>query len=997
MDELNFTFKMPDDETLAKYIPIKGEKGERGDPTKLSQLDNDTGFVTADTSALANYYTKTATDNNIDAAVTALDDELGVPAGFFTDTSETVTGEGLLITLNGTANAVFKDIKLYGDTSQEGTPAPESPVDVEVVAGDQTIIISDNYQQSQSYTLSLGDMKLCAIGNAKDYIHKANGKWYKHNAIASVTIAEPVWKALNGTSALIENTSSNGAFALIYSENNVSPMSGEILSNYMVWQYQTVTGNAGANTMVDKTFVQRSTNDRIYYRNTDLIGRTGYELTEMTSDLIFYYALSAPVEEEITDAILIEQLDALWRAKSYEENTVISTSGSLAALASVEAFRNNWSGTVSGLNNELDNIYTKSEIDNLFDDKVRLIFPKFWTNADCGDCNLIKYAGKNILIDCYNPIRNDQYTHVKAMMDDNDVKHIDVFICSHYHYDHIGSFERLINDGYIDPSTKLFMPAETTQFGWETDIATYKQMCQTYGLTYNVPDEGEVYTIKNLKLTFTNCDATAMDNYYEAGPGSQNSTSTIVLLEHGSVKALYTGDADRFTYKRLREIDFLKSKDVDLHKIGHHGFEHETDMPFFEQYRAKYAVVPVNIYSFASAFVSLSSEATVLQSNGTTVFPCYMQEDYLEFTSDGSSLSCTSGKPYISSRGIMSTYNVYVDSSAPLTAIQDGTQEHPFKDIMQAVGSAPKELNQRYRIICAPGTYGGQSEVAGSENNGLQLRGVSVWIMCSANDPSQFIIEDGGAIIRNSEAIIEGATIYMDNKNVQAYHSDVQLINCVLTTESGTATEQAAITASQSNLFVKNTTIEHSRSGINAYEGSTLVATGITFGEITTNSYIRSDTNEQIQCVTNTSFKTPNDKYRNLERFTNHYTPFLLYLDNVHNFTVSQIPVNVDLTSFDRIDIEYVNSYTNHGIVSIAPVTNKKMTIVDAMMNSNASMLIENFTNLKIATTKRIDLTAFASRTTTIPDGAMTYNNTTQNIAITRIWGIKEQEIADLT
>lgn len=37
MDELNFTFKMPDDETLAKYIPIKGEKGEKGNTGATGQ------------------------------------------------------------------------------------------------------------------------------------------------------------------------------------------------------------------------------------------------------------------------------------------------------------------------------------------------------------------------------------------------------------------------------------------------------------------------------------------------------------------------------------------------------------------------------------------------------------------------------------------------------------------------------------------------------------------------------------------------------------------------------------------------------------------------------------------------------------------------------------------------------------------------------------------------------------------------------------------------
>lgn len=46
MADLKLKFKMPDDETLAKYISIKGEKGEPGDPTKTSQLENDSDFTT---------------------------------------------------------------------------------------------------------------------------------------------------------------------------------------------------------------------------------------------------------------------------------------------------------------------------------------------------------------------------------------------------------------------------------------------------------------------------------------------------------------------------------------------------------------------------------------------------------------------------------------------------------------------------------------------------------------------------------------------------------------------------------------------------------------------------------------------------------------------------------------------------------------------------------------------------------------------------------------
>lgn len=46
MADLKLKFKMPDDESLANYISIKGEKGEMGGATKTSQLENDSDFTT---------------------------------------------------------------------------------------------------------------------------------------------------------------------------------------------------------------------------------------------------------------------------------------------------------------------------------------------------------------------------------------------------------------------------------------------------------------------------------------------------------------------------------------------------------------------------------------------------------------------------------------------------------------------------------------------------------------------------------------------------------------------------------------------------------------------------------------------------------------------------------------------------------------------------------------------------------------------------------------
>lgn len=341
MSELKFKFKMPDDETLAKYIPIKGEKGEKGDPTKLSQLENDTNFVPKNTTELENYYTKAQTDNAIDADVQALETELGVPDGFFTNTSESVTGEGSAFTLNGTANAIFNDIKLYGDTRQDGTPTPDEPVDAETVTGTQTIIITDSDQHGQSYTISLGDIELCKIGDYQDYIYKSNGGWYVHKELNKVMLGDYTYSNYANTTIYINNAS-----ALF----GIPTTSGSLISLYS----NLFTGSMSSS--VQWRFFYNQGVDHIDFRgDSDFCAMNPSQAKQWFTDNSAYmiYPLASPTDSQITDSALISQLEALAQACSYKGTTVIACSGSLPTILSVEAFKNNWSGTVAGINDEL--------------------------------------------------------------------------------------------------------------------------------------------------------------------------------------------------------------------------------------------------------------------------------------------------------------------------------------------------------------------------------------------------------------------------------------------------------------------------------------------------------------------------------------------------------------------------------------------------------------------------------------------------------------------
>ena len=402
------------------------------------------------------------------------------------------------------------------------------------------------------------------------------------------------------------------------------------------------------------------------------------------------------------------------------------------------------------------------KIENVTDDEVKFVFPKFWADAVSGDCSLILYKDKVILIDCYYA---EKWTEVKEMLDYHGVSRIDYFICSHYHNDHIQNFENLINNGYIDSTTKLYMPAETTKFNWTNSITTYKNLCITYGLNYYIPQENEVLTIDELKLTFTNCDASALDAYYAIGTASQNNTSTIVLVEHKNIKVLYTGDADNEAYIRLRNLNFVKGQ-VDLFKIGHHGVNEPTDEEFLLNISPKYAIQPAGINDFAKNNFGNSTMIKFLAELGTKIYPCFMQKDYITFVSDGHNLHCQKGKPFVVSNYYdRNNITLYVDINATSNAIQDGSQAHPFHELMQAIGSVKNYPYNVITIRLADGDYNVSHDNTGSIKNATVIQDCDnklIFIRGNSNDRTKVTLN--GLFARNTNIQLQDLTLYADDR-----------------------------------------------------------------------------------------------------------------------------------------------------------------------------------------------------------------------------------------
>ena len=195
-------------------------------------------------------------------------------------------------------------------------PTPDTPIDVKVATGNNTIKVN-----TDNYPINLGNLEVCYIPDTsyQDYIYDNNGNWYKHKAINKVV--------LDGSENIsFENSTSTpsqrSVFRITISNNAKST---DYISNYFI------NGSSTSNRLI---FIANSNRPYISLAdeitginasdsNTEKINKLKSWLS--THNTIVYYALATPTDELITDTTLIEQLNALKNAMSFDDTTNISS------------------------------------------------------------------------------------------------------------------------------------------------------------------------------------------------------------------------------------------------------------------------------------------------------------------------------------------------------------------------------------------------------------------------------------------------------------------------------------------------------------------------------------------------------------------------------------------------------------------------------------------------------------------------------------------------
>lgn len=179
-------------------------------------------------------------------------------------------------------------------------PNPDYPQAVQTVTGEQTVAIDDGIN-TQYYTVNLGSIELCKIGDYQDYIYKSGDDWYVHKEFGKIV--------LDGSEEWVNNSTRYFYTvvddALIFRDTDIN---SPIVSNYYPVAPSIVIYNRG----VSYGIALDQTVSRFRVRNSDF----GSDVASLqswlsTHNTTVYYALSTPTDTKITDATLISQLNAV--------------------------------------------------------------------------------------------------------------------------------------------------------------------------------------------------------------------------------------------------------------------------------------------------------------------------------------------------------------------------------------------------------------------------------------------------------------------------------------------------------------------------------------------------------------------------------------------------------------------------------------------------------------------------------------------------------------
>ena len=184
------------------------------------------------------------------------------------------------------------------------------------------------------------------------------------------------------------------------------------------------------------------------------------------------------------------------------------------------------------------------------------------------DCSVKEYS-ENYVLNVYQCLADIKRRY--------GVNKISVLMVTHLHYDHINGIDLLIDNGYVDSNTDVWMNID-----YPCKMATYKRierrLLDDIGCSIVIPTSG-ASMIPNIRILYP-------DINFDSGnmpPNNHiNNSSVLYLIDLGRTM-LFTGDIETSAWKIIDDTRIPRdfNERIDYYCISHHGSK--TGMPHLQE------------------------------------------------------------------------------------------------------------------------------------------------------------------------------------------------------------------------------------------------------------------------------------------------------------------------------------------------------------------------------------------------------------------------------
>jgi beta-lactamase superfamily II metal-dependent hydrolase len=196
-------------------------------------------------------------------------------------------------------------------------------------------------------------------------------------------------------------------------------------------------------------------------------------------------------------------------------------------------------------------------------------------------------AGHTLLVDSG---KNGHGSRILAALQQAGVSRIDFFVDTHYHEDHYGGIDEVVDAGTpvitaYDRGDKGFLPAS------RRNDATYKDYDRTVGNSAEQLTRGETIPLDPLMtVTCTNAGGVVLGENDPPQPGGEENDMSIgLLVTFGGFRYWIGGDTEKPTEAKIAAKDLVQ--DVDIYVADHHGADNGSSADFLADLRPSVVII----------------------------------------------------------------------------------------------------------------------------------------------------------------------------------------------------------------------------------------------------------------------------------------------------------------------------------------------------------------------------------------------------------------------